>query len=64
MVRCFLNADRIIQSSKDKKNKNLSDQAAAIQEKVVQKAIEIKKKTDTEEAAKKKEQYEKESTPF
>ena len=55
MVRCFLNADRIIQSSKDKKNKNLSDQAAIIQEK----AIEMKEKADTEEAAKKKE-----STPF
>ena len=45
-------ADRIVQSSKEKKSKNLSDQAAIIQEK----AIGIKKKTDTEEAAKKNEQ--------
>ena len=53
-------ADRIVQSSKEKKSKNLSDQAAIIQEK----AIGIKEKTDTEEAAKKKEQYEREATPF
>ena len=44
-------------------NRNLQGQAEGVGEKVMQKAIEIKEKAAAEEAAKKKEQYEKEVTP-
>ena len=44
--------------------RNLQDQAEGVRDKVMQKAIEIKEKAAAEEAAKKKEQYEKEATSF
>jgi len=45
-------------------NRNLQDQAEGVRENVMQKAIEIKNKAAAEEAATKKEQHEKEATPF
>ena len=45
-------------------NRNLQGRAEDVREKVLQKAIEIKEKAAAEETAKKKEQYEKEATPF
>ncbi|SVC36252.1 uncharacterized protein METZ01_LOCUS289106, partial [marine metagenome] len=44
-------------------NRNLQGQAEDVRKKVMQKAIEIKEKAAAEEAAKKKEQYEREATP-
>ena len=45
-------------------NRNLQGQAEDVRKEVMQKAIEIKENVAAEEAAKKKEQYEKEATPF
>jgi len=45
-------------------NRNLQGQAEDVRKEVMQKAIEIKEQAAAEEAAKKKEQYEKEVTPF
>ena len=45
-------------------NRNLQNQAESVRERVMQKAIEIKEQAAAEEASKKKEQYDKEATPF
>ena len=57
-------ADRIIQSSKGKKIENHNNQAAAVKEKVIRKAIELAERSQAEAIAKKNEQDEKEATPF
>ena len=65
MVR--FNLDEIKPDSdavKEMKNEAPQDQTEDVRVKVMQKAIEIKEKLAAEEAAKKKEQDEKESTPF
>jgi len=49
---------------KEMKNEAPQDQTEDVRVKVMQKAIEIKEKLAAEEAAKKKEQDEKEATPF
>ena len=45
-------------------NRNLQGQAEDVRKEVMQKAIEIKEKAAAEETAKKKEQYERDVTPF